>query len=190
MKSILVLLLTVLVFKDTLGFPFPQVWRISIQSVCLGVGIYWITLHAHTTLLARYWILFLYLIALLLSMLGTHNPVYVLLQVGSMASVFLFFAAYFESGWDGRKEAERYETLVRSAVVLYLIAAVLGLLSATFRPELAFETEAAHRRLEGLFPEPGMLANASGLLVGLSLFGLKRWWLKGPALCAGLLCWP
>jgi|GEM_PF-1935984 len=188
MKSILVLLLALLVFKDTLGFPFPQVWRIAIQSVCLCIGVYWITLHARTSLLTRYGTLFLYLTALLFSMLGARNPVYVLLQVGSLAAVFLFFAAYFESGWDRLQGMDRYETLVRTAALLYLTVAVLGLLAAILRPELAFETETTHRRLEGLFPEPGMLANAAGLLVGLSLFGLKRRWFKWPALCAGLLC--
>ena len=188
MKTILVLLLAVLVFKDTLGLPFTQVWRISIQSVCLGIGIYWITLHAHTTLFARYRLLFLYLIALLLSMLGAHDPVFVLLQVGSLAAMFLFFTAYFESGWDRQEQQERSETLVLTASFLYFIVVILGLIGAVLWPEQAYETTSAHRRLEGLFPEPGMLANASGLLVGLSLFGLKCRWVKGPAVCAGLLC--
>ena len=98
----------------------------------------------------------------------------------------VFGIALFESGEAG--QGSNLDLLIRTAGILYLVVAVLSVITLLSDPGRAYEVETVHRRFRGLFAEPGMMANASGLLLGIGLFGLKHRVLKSGAIIFGAIC--
>ncbi len=185
-RTIAVLLLVILVLKDTVGLPFPNMFRGLIQALCLLYGGLYVLGRLSALPLTRYWPIFGYLAALLISALFSDAPVYVFMQTGSLMAVALFAIAYFESS---KQRLERSNaTLIYVAVALYLCACLLSLGMLIVRPDRAYEVVTVHRRFRGLFAEPGMMANAAGILVGLAIFGIRQRAIKLAGIAVGATC--
>ena len=96
MQVVLVILIVALIAKDISYFGDPYIMRGTAQALCLFVGGLWLALHFSASLLKRYWPVLGYLLILCLAIYGTRDPIYVTLQVASLAAIIIFGIAYFE----------------------------------------------------------------------------------------------
>ncbi|MGO9717675.1 MAG: O-antigen ligase family protein [Steroidobacteraceae bacterium] len=178
--------------KDVAYAPFPYAMRAVAQTLCLGTGLIALLPMLSTALVARYWPVLGYLFVLLLTAPFTQFPLFVLLEVLSLASAIVFAIAYFES--PQRTLQTNLGQLVVCIVAVYGIVIVISLVLARIAPNVAYEALFAgdetgiESRYRGLFSKAGVMAAASGLLVGLSAISIKRWPLKMVFLIPGLMC--
>ncbi len=185
----LVILVVALIAKDTSYLGDPYFMRGFAQGLCLMVGGMWMLTRLNVGLLTRYWPILFYLAALMISVGAAAQPIYVMLQVLSLAAVVLFFIAYFEMQ---RSKGYPSELFMRSTVLTYGVVMVISLVVAWLLPRIAYETlYAGEIRFRGLFAKAGMMGSAAGLVIGIAWFGLKRWWAKlmliiPAAVCLGL----
>lgn len=170
MRLILVILVVFLIAKDTLPLGDRFVLRGIAQGLCLGYGLLWLLRYADPSRLLRYAPILAYACVLLLTAFVSSDPVRVVLQVGSLLSVFLFAIAAVESNL-GAGDASG---LMRTTTVLsYTVVCAGSILVIWLAPGIAYVTEgiAGGTRFSGLFSQPGMIGAASGLLLGLAFFG-------------------
>jgi len=181
MRAVLAVLMIALVAKDASHLNDPYVMRGISQGLCLLVGGWWLINHLSLAVLGRYWPVLAYLGVLFLSAMGARSPFYSLMQVVSLTAVVLFFIACFETERQRSRDAAR--TLVAGSTLLYGAVAAASLVAAWRFPAIAYSASWFEApRFRGLFTEPGMMAAASGLLLGLALFGKLH---RGVALAAG-----
>lgn len=166
--------------------------RGAAQTLCFAAGLLYLAPLLSTALLARYWPVLLYVATLLATAPFTTFPGFVLLQILSLTSAIVFSIAYFET-FPGARE-DSLTLLVTCVVVMYGMAAVASLAFIKLQPALAYEALFAGNatgyeiRFRGVFSKSGIMAAASGLLVGLALISVKRWLLKLALVIPGLLC--
>ena len=191
MGAALVFFVACLIGKDVAFVPFPYVIRGAAQILFLTLGLGTLLPILSPGLLIRYWPVLGYLLVLLVTAPFTPFPVFVLLQVLSLASAVVFAMAYFERRSDEHKDLG---TLLLSTVLVYGIVACLSLALIKLQPTLAYDAqfvgeEAGYEnRFRGLLSRSGVMGAASGLLVGLAVIGIKRWPLKVALAVPGLLC--
>ncbi len=179
MQVVLFILIVALIAKDISYLGDPYIMRGTAQALCLFMGGLWLTHHFSVNLLKRYWAIIGYLLVLLLAIYGTRDPIYVTLQVVSLAAMVIFAIAYFESRNRGPLSRRTNATLIKTTVFTYGIIAWLSLVAASYWPSVAYlDIDAGNIagiqvRFRGLFSQAGMMGTAAGLLVVLSLFGIK-----------------
>lgn len=182
----LVILVAALIVKDTAYLGDPYVVRGIAQGLCLLVGGIWVLTHSGTGLLARYWPLLAYLVALAISVTAAAQPAYVGMQVVSLAAVALFFIAYFE---EQRARNYRSELFMQSTVAIYGLVMIISIFVALLMPRIAFETlYGGETRFRGLFAKAGMMGSAAGLVIGIAWFGLRHWWSKAILIIPAAVC--
>jgi O-antigen ligase len=171
-----------MVAKDSSYLGDRYIMRGFAQGLCLVAGSLVLLPRLTPELLFRYWPLLLYLGYL--SVISITSGFDVLFQVGSLAAIIIFAIAYMESKVDAENAV-----IATSTAVAYGAATIGSLIIASFMPALAYEQSiSSDHRFQGLFSEPGMMAAASGVLTGVGLFGVKRWWAKLLTLTPALLC--
>ena len=194
MQIVLVILIVALVLKDISYIGDPYIMRGTAQTLCLLVGGLWLMQHFSVNLLTRYWVVIAYLVTLVLATYGTTDPIYVTLQVVSLAAIIIFGIAYFESRNKRPSEQTTNTTLITTTVVMYGAIAWLSLVAAHYWPSIAYQDIDAgnitgiQTRFRGLFSQAGMMGTAAGLLVVLTLFGLRRFLPKLIFVLPGLIC--
>ncbi|MGA2842795.1 MAG: O-antigen ligase family protein [Steroidobacteraceae bacterium] len=192
MAAVLIIFVVCLIGKDVAFAPAPYVMRGAAQAICFASGLIYLIPNLSPGLLARYWPILMYLLTLLFAAPFTLFPGFVLLQILSLISAVLFAIAYFESGQDDQQG--RLRLLVLSAIAIYGITAYASLAFTKLQPGLAYEALFAgnatgyEMRFRGVFSKSGIMAAASGLLVGLAAIRVKRWSLKVFLMIPGLLC--
>jgi len=181
-----------LIGKDVAFAPAPYVMRGAAQAICLAAGLIYLIPNLTPSLLARYWPIFMYLLTLLLAAPFTEFPGFVMLQLLSLMSAVLFAIAYFESGREILRQ--RLTLLVLSAVTIYGVTAYASLAFTKLQPGQAYEALFAgnvtgvEMRFRGVFSKSGVMAAASGLLVGLAAITIRPRALKLFFMTPGVLC--
>ena len=192
MAAVLIIFVGCLIGKDVAFAPAPYVMRGVAQAICFASGLIYLIPNLSPGLLARYWPILMYVLTLLVAAPFTLFPEFVFLQILSLTSAILFAIAYFES--RPHYSQSRLRLLVLSAVAIYGIAAYASLAFTKLQPGLAYEALFAgnatgyEMRFRGVFSKSGVMAAASGLLVGLAAISVKRWTLKVLLVFPGLLC--
>lgn len=187
-QSTLILFLIVLGLKDAFSLPMPYLLRGGIQFLCLVSGIILILQKFSPRTLKTYWAVFGYIIIGFISAFASKTPFYVMAQVISLTSILLLAVGI---GSFPKGTRERTDTaLFYSAIVVYSVAAITALIMIYEFPKIVFEVQyiGAQKRFRGLFPEPGMMANAAGLLIGLTSFTVRNRLLKVILLTIGIIC--
>ena len=188
----MVILLLAIIAKDTAQINDPYILRGFSQGLCLLVGGGWLLFNANTNLLKKYWPVLGYLAVSLLSGLFSPRMSYALIQTASLASVLLFSIAYFES--QAKKPGDSVDLYFNTTIFLYGLVCALSLLMIKYNSSIVYSRignwsdPTAGIRFEGLFPISGMMAAASGLLVGFVIFRKGKWWWRWPILAAGVIC--
>lgn len=185
MKLVLILLIVGLVIKDVTLINEPYLLRAIAQGTCLVTGAIWLTGHLDGAVLKRYWLVIGYLASLFLTVLAASEPIYVLMQVVSLSAVMIFFIAYFES--RASVAAASNDTLIITTVISYLLLCFLSLVAIKYFPSYAYEHISREEiRFRGLYVKSGMTGSAAGILIVMTLFGVRNAWLKiFPLICGG-----
>ena len=163
------LLIGGMLLKDIQHVNDVYVLRGIAETLCLGSALLWITQINFVDLIVRYWLFFLYLLALLATLLVASQPAYVLFQVASLAAVFLFGMKMAETGAD--------EALQNRIVAWFLaLVCVASLVYVVVAPYDAYLHEVFGPRFRGIVGQPGALGSLAGMLLGLAIFtkGLGR----------------
>ena len=192
MRAVMVILLLSMILKDTAPISDPNIFRVISQTLCLIVGVGWMLGNTSVALLGKYWPLFGYLLVSLISGLLSPRSGYALIQTGSLASVIIFSIAYFES--QKTRAYDSSDTYFNVVIFAYSIICTISILFIKLNYSYVYgrigewsDLEAGIR-FHGLLPISGMMAAASGCLVGYLIFRQGSWWWRWPALAAGLVC--
>ena len=185
MNYVFITLLGALLLKDILPLGDRYVLRGLSEGLALAVGLRWIMTHQFPGFTKRYALVFLYLATLMLTAAVSQQPLIVILQVISLASVALFFIAYIESSALDRDTFRRNLFAVALAFGLVCVASLVLLVSM---PQLTFEVTPEGNRFRGVFNEPAMMGAVSGLLVGLAAFGKFPWLIRIIGALAAVPC--
>jgi len=187
MKSVLIFLIVALVIKDITLINEPYLLRAIAQGTCLVTGAVWLLSHLDGSVLKRYWLVIGYMASLFLTVFVASEPIYVLLQVVSLSAVIIFFIAYFES--RGSNAESSNDTLIFTTVISYLLFCFLSLLAIKYLPSYAYEYISREEiRFRGLYIKSGMTGSAAGILILMTLFGVRNAWLKIFPLFCGSAC--
>ncbi|NOY16342.1 MAG: O-antigen ligase family protein, partial [Gammaproteobacteria bacterium] len=188
----LVILLLAMIAKDAAHIGDPYIMRGFAQGLCLVVGMTWVLMNANIALLKRYWPVFGYLLISLVSGLLSPRMGYALIQTASLAAVLFFAIAYFES--QSKKPGDSSNLYFNTTVIAYTIVCVISILLIKLDYSIVYSRVGDWSdlkfgvRFRGLYPAPGMMGAASGLLIGFVLFREGKWWWRGLALASGLTC--
>ena len=185
MSYVFITLLAALLVKDILPLGDRYVLRGVSEGIALAVGAGWLITHQFHRFAKRYVLILSYLATLVLTAFVSQRPIFVILQVMSLASVTLFFIAYVESSALDR-DIFRWNLLTVGCAFLLVCMGSLVLLAV--RPQLAFEVTPEGNRFRGLFNEPAMMGAVSGLLVGLAAFGRLSWLIRISGALAAIPC--
>ena len=189
MQFVATLLVFLLIAKDVMFAPAPDLLRAVSQGLCLAAAVVTLPSLMSADLLRRYWPVLGYLAAIFISALTAQLPGFVLLQALSMASVILFSIAYFE---DRRRLGQSPLTGICQAIVIaYAIPCVLGLLILRY-PELSYnrlgdDSVDVDIRFHGVFSMSGWTAAAGGILAGVAATTVRRRWLRWACVAIGLV---
>jgi len=191
-KVVMVILLSAMIIKDAGHIGDPFILRGFSQVLCLIVGTFWILLNADVSFLKKYWPIFGYCLVSLISGLLSPRMDHALMQTASLTSVLFFAIAYFES--QSKKSGDPSKLYFNTTIILYSIACIVSVLLIKLNYSLVYGKVAASFvtnavvRFNGVYSTPGMMGAASGLLIGFILFRKGKWWWRGPALTAALIC--
>jgi O-antigen ligase len=187
MKIVLLFLISGLIIKDVTLINDPYFLRAISQGTCLVTGAVWMMNHLDGKVLKRYWLVIGYMASLFLTVFVATEPIYVLFQVVSLSAVMIFFIAYFESRASDTTATN--ETLINTTVISYLIICFLSLVAIKYFPSYAYESISREEiRFRGLYAKSGMTGSAAGILIVLTLFGVRNAWLKILPLICGSAC--
>ena len=102
MRYVFITLLLALLLKDITLIGDRYILRGLSEGIALSFGMWWLATH-HLRRLARlHVVVFSYLVVLGLTTLVSQRPLFVILQVLSLASVTLFFIAYVEASGNNQ----------------------------------------------------------------------------------------
>jgi len=150
------------------------------QGIILAGGVYWLLVHTRHVVWQKYGLLFLFFITLVIGIPGAQSPVFVGLQVTSLAAVCLFFIAYHESvpSYSKYNDALSNFFLLAGGIIF-----TISLLGIKIWPDTVYETRPFLQemgRFRGLFVEPAVMGGMAGLVLGLAIFGRVSLLLKVP----------
>jgi len=187
MRFVLIFLIVALVVKDVTLINDPYLLRAIAQVTCLVTGAVWWLSHLDGTVMKRYWLIIGYMASLFLTVFVASEPIYVLLQVVSLSAVIIFFIAYFESRRSGAPASN--DTLIITTVISYFLICALSLVAIKYFPGYAYEYISHEEiRFRGIYAKSGMTGSAAGILIVLTLFGVRNAWLKIFPLICGSAC--
>ncbi|MCA9423346.1 MAG: O-antigen ligase family protein [Nitrospira sp.] len=173
MRYLAVLLFLALLIKDTVPLGETLILRGIFENLALFTGLAWLLLFGTAEMCKRYLLLIAYLVVLLLTMFVWYEPLWVGLQVVSLAAVVVFFIAFVESTRDA---PQAHDKIFQWTAYALIIVCIGSLVLYRLYPSLAIElVESEYSpngppRFKGLFGKPGMMATASGILLGFCLF--------------------
>jgi O-antigen ligase len=187
MRFILIFLIVALVIKDVTLINEPYLLRAIAQGTCLVTGAVWLLSHLDGTVLKRYWLVIGYMSSLCLTVFVASEPIYVLFQVVSLSAVIIFFIAYFES--RSADASGSNDTLIITTVISYFLICFLSMVAIKYFPSYAYEYISREEiRFRGLYAKSGMTGSAAGILIVMTLFGVRNAWLKIFPLICGSAC--
>lgn len=169
MRIVGILLVILLVAKDTSHLGDRFIMRGIGQGLCFSVGMIWILMNIDRVKWSKYTLLGMYLFVMFVSAYLSTLRGTAMIQFASLSSVLLFAIAVASS-------ATREQTntaIVTTTFWAYLIVCVISLLLIKIAPGIAYQVGdiAGGVRFAGLFGRPGMMGAASGILVGIAFFG-------------------
>ena len=188
----MVILLLAMIVKDTVPVGDPNLLRFVVQALCLFIGTGWILVNLSGSLISKYWPVFGYILISLISGLMSERMEYALMQTASLAAVLFFAIAYFES--QRYKPGDSAALYFTTVVFAYIIVCIVSILLIKFGHSIVYGRVGdwfdprVGSRFRGLFSSAGMMAAASGLLIGFLLFNKYKWWWRLPAMASGLAC--
>ncbi|MDR4484988.1 MAG: O-antigen ligase family protein [Nitrospirales bacterium] len=177
MKYLAILLFLALLVKDTVPFGETLILRGIFEGLALLAGVVWLLMHGKAEMFNRYILLFAYLVVLELTIFVSYEPLWVGLQVISLAAVVVFFIAFVEST---RGDPQTHDSIFQWTAYALLIVCIGSLALYGFYPTLAIDLTGAEfstngpPRFKGLFGKPGMMATASGILLGFCFLAKQK----------------
>jgi O-antigen ligase len=192
LKAVLVILLLVMIAKDTAHINDPYIMRGFAQGLCFVVGMAWMFSNANVRLLKKYWPIFGYLFISLVSGVFSPRMDYALLQTASFVAVLFFAIAYFES--QSKKTGDSSSLYFNTTIIIYAVVCVISILLIKMNHSIVYSRVGDWSdlnvgvRFRGLYSAAGMMGAASGLLIGFVLFRQGKWWWRWPVLASGLIC--
>ncbi|MBA2346747.1 MAG: O-antigen ligase family protein [Solirubrobacterales bacterium] len=180
-----------LLVKDTVPLGDNLILRGIFEGLALFTGAAWLLMHGTAEMFKRYLLLIAYLVVLLLTLFVSYEPLWVGLQVISLAGVVLFFIAFVEST---RGAPHTHDKIFQWTAYALLIVCIGSLALYRFYPTLAIDLEEAEfspnglPRFKGLFGKPGMMATASGILLGFCFFAKQSILLRVLGILSALSC--
>ena len=193
MRAVAFLLVAGMIVKDLAFAPYPNVIRVAVQTICMLAFVGVMLQESPPGLGRRCWPLWCYLGALICTIPQTPFPLFVAMQVISVASAMCFFVVYCNRR-QSRGVVGATDPIIMYVVVAYALMAVASLLLAKIAPGIAYGSLYAgdavgdEIRFRGLLSKPGMMGAAAGLLVGLGFFAIRSAWLRVLIPIPGLLC--
>ena len=173
MQVIAVMLILLLIAKDASHLGDRFIMRGLAQGMCLFGGAMWFLRGAFSNVFTRYAFILIYIAVNGISAIFSEYPVFVSLQVISFLSVALFAIAAVESD---RGHGLINRTMLASSWFGYGLVCVASLLVIKLLPDVAYKTTdiAGGVRFVGVLGMPAMMAEASGILLGISMLGAHR----------------
>jgi O-antigen ligase len=181
-----------MIAKDLAFAPFPYAMRAGVQVLALAVGLFMLASRASARPLVACWPILGYLTLLLAVAPFTSHPLFVTLQVLSLASAVALAMAYFDDPRYPREQKLR--VIVLSTVVMYVLVAVASLVLAKVRPGIAYEELFAgnmtgfETRFRGLFSKAAGMSAAAGLCIGFTAIIVHGRVLKLAMLAPPMIC--
>jgi O-antigen ligase len=164
-----------LLAKDTIPIGDNYVLRGLSQGTALCVGGWWILAKSEFVIWKKYGLLLAYLGVLLLTAGGAQQPIAVLLQLGSLLAVIVFFISCMEGHPDVRELNPKAIRIASMALILVCLGSlVVYRISPMVTFDLTSEAYDGIRRFRGVFGKPAQMGAAAGVLLGLSLFSNDR----------------
>jgi len=132
-----------------------------------------------------YWLQIGYLFALVLSTLGTEDPLYVSFHVLSVLTVvFLSIVCY-----ELKDSAAINSALLTATFWAYLMVTTSSLALVLLKPQVAYEIQWwGEMRFRGILPKAGMMGADAGVLLGLVFFTKRNVFVRLCALMTGGAC--
>ncbi len=173
MRAIALILVFLLIAKDASHLGDRFVMRGLAQGMCLFGGAIWFLRGEISNVFTKYAPILCYLGVLGASAIFSESPVFVSLQVVAFTSVIVFAIAAVE--WD-RERGMINRTILASSWFAYFVVCVVSLLVIKFLPDVAYKRSdiAGGVRFVGVLGMPAMMAEAAGILLGISIFGRHR----------------
>jgi len=192
MAVVFALYIICMIGKDLAYAPFPYVMRTVVQILALGVGLFVLASRASPRPLVACWPLVAYVALLLAAAPFTSFPLFVTLQVLSLASVVFLAMAYFDDPSRSREQALR--VIVLCTLGMYVLVTSVSVILAKVQPGIAYEELFAgnltgiEMRFRGLFSKAAGMGAAAGLCVGFVAIAVHRRWLKLAMIIAPIIC--
>jgi len=172
-------IITLLIAMAAMDLPVigGRLWiRVLIQGLCLFIGLFWWAGHLSMPRVKAYWPLAIYLMTLLAGAIFSSDPLFVMLQIGSLLGVLLLSTAFAEQKVPTRKDVER-AAIHALGTILVLIMCASFVLMIIGSPS-AYQYSTGEYRFQGVYAEPASFSASAGLAIGYALFGIRRVLLK------------
>jgi len=171
-RALAVLLVVLLIAKDASHLGDRFIMRGLVQAACLFYGVFWLMTHVEGNLVRRYLVVFAYILVLSVSSCLSDYFEFSAWQVLSLVSVITFGVAVCE----GHGTSNVPQTILRATGITYLVVCVLSIAGIWLMHDVVYDTSGAGgARFCGIFGKPGMMGSASGILLGIALFGGCKW---------------
>lgn len=192
MKSSFFIVCLLFVAKDVfpLGVSQPYLFRLAALLFPFVIAFVYFASGFSARALKNYWLIWLYSLLVLISVLFSTDYLFVGMQAFSFV-VFLFYFVAFHEYCKGNVKILSQSTY--AIIFLYVLMCAASVAMIKLDPANAYEFEfwSGYKRFNGVLPKSGMLGTISGLVLGLIIFSrLKKHWklvlIIAPAVCLGL----
>lgn len=185
MGYVLSLLIIALTVKDATPLGDSYILRGISEGLALVLGVNWFLFYSRKEIYGKYWLIFGYIIILFSTIAFSARPVYVALQVISLTAVLFFFIAYIETSPN---EVDKNETVINVTIIVFTLVCLTSLILLAYRPSWVYEVTLEGRRFKGLFGKPAKMGITAGLLLGLSLFRERNFFLRSIGVLLSIPC--
>jgi O-antigen ligase len=182
MQIIAAILAIALISKDVTIIGDRYLMRGVAQGLCLLMAL-WVPMNLQLSMIARYSLIFVYLMFLLATNL---SEITVVLQLISLAGVVFFFIALVET-----QTPSVHDKFLNVVLWTWFAVCFLSLVFIFVFPTLVYDLGTdlpADSRFRGLFSKPSMLGSAAGLMVGIAAFKSHSIVARYVVIAIGLLC--
>lgn len=182
-------MIALMVAMATLDIPLlaERLWlRALVQGLCLLVGIVWWSSRLTTQRVKTYWLLGTYLLILALGAAFSADPLFVILQVGSLMAVLLLSTAFADQNIAKGQNVERL--FMHSLGITLCIIVSASLILMLMGSSSAYQYSTGELRFQGVYTEPATLAASAGLIAGYALFGIRYRLVQLIVIVASVIC--
>jgi len=161
-----------MILKDASHLGDRFITRGVAEGLCGLVAAWWLLLHVRNVRWSQHAMLLAYLAVVFVTSFFSDFRTVVLIQFASLLTVVLFGITIRHHPHG----AAAHHLLMETTFWSYLAVILISLLLLKLAPQLVYQIGniAGWKRFAGLYDRPAMLGAASGILVGIALFGSVR----------------